>query len=467
MNRKIFIFTGLLFTVSVLIGCKPEKNTSNEARINSDSLISVFDSAFKKGVLDVWYPLVIDTVDGGYFSNLTFDFQIAPQQPKMLVTQSRHIWTSSQAALFYNDTSFTKYAKHGFNFLKNKMWDKTYGGFFNLRSKEGGYLDQSYKNEKRAYGNTFAIYGLTSLYSITKDTAVLNLAKKTFLWLEQHSYDKKNGGYIDIMAQDGSWISNGDISHNTDHRVAPYKDYNSSIHLLEAFTELYKVWPDSLVKARLNEMLILVRDTFAGDKGYLTLYFTKDWKPVSLRDSSEETIFKNSFIDHVSFGHDVETAFLLLEASHALGIEKDTLTLRIAKKLVDHSLATGYDKKHGGFFYEGYYFKDRDSITIINTEKSWWVQAEGLNALLMMSKIFPSETAYLKAFHHQWHHIDQFILDKEHGEWYISGLDYNREAQKAPKASIWKGNYHNGRALMNCIRMLRNENEVVKHFAHL
>lgn len=465
--KKLKIILATFISIYFFISCNSgiKKQSDNLA---SESFISLFDSAFKNGILNVWYPRVIDSIDGGYLSNLSFDWKVAEFQPKMLVSQSRQVWTSSQAAMFYNDSSYNKYARHGVEFMINHMWDTQYGGFFNIRSKNGGYLDYSYKNEKRAYGNTFAIYGLVSCFNATKDTVALDYAKKTFLWLEKHSHDNVNGGYIDIMDQDGIWISEkGTKSKNPDALVAPWKDYNSSIHLLEAFTELYKVWPDALVKARLQEMLTLIRDTFITEKGFLKLYLTEDWKHVSNSDSSEQVIRKKSFIDHISFGHDVETAFLLLEASHALNIENDTVTLRVAKRLVDHSLAAGFDNRYGGFFYEGYYFKGSDTVTIINTEKSWWVQAEGLNALLLMSKIFPDNPKYYNAFLKQWKHIDKYIIDKQHGDWYISGLDYNPEAIKAPKASVWKANYHNGRALMNCIKILKGENEVANHFSKI
>ena len=105
-------------------------------------------------------------------------------------------------------------------------------------------------------------------------------------------------------------------------------------------------------------MLLLIRDTMVSDKGYLRLFFYPDWKPVSNRDSSSAIILERKGVDHVSFGHDVETAFLMMEASEALGIEHDQRTWDIGKKMVDHSLATGWDDKIGGFYDEGYYFKD-------------------------------------------------------------------------------------------------------------
>jgi len=434
----------------------------------SDSMITVFDQSLRKGVLDVWYPRMIDSVNGGYFSNATFDWKIPEHQPKMLVTQSRLIWTSSEAALFYNDSTYTKYARHGFQFLTKHMWDNTHGGFFNIRSKTGTYTDEMYGNTKTAYGNAFAIYGLTSYYKLTKDTVALNYARKTFLWLDKHSHDNVHGGYVDAMSEDGIWLS----KIKTDSREpgagnGSLKDYNSTIHLMEAFTELYKVWPDPLVKSRLQEVLTIVRDTFVNKKGYLNLYFTDDWKLVSNRDSSQEVIRSRSWIDHITFGHDVETAFLLLEASYALGEKNETTTLKIAKKLVDHALANGFNQASGGFYDEGYYLPGSKSITILSKNAQWWVQAEGLNALLLMSKIFPGEKKYYQSYQKMWSYIDNYLIDKQHGDWYINGLNYNPEVIDAPKASVWKCNYHNGRALMNCIRMLKNENEVVDHFSRI
>lgn len=434
----------------------------------SDSMITVFEQSLRKGVLDVWYPRMIDSVNGGYFSNATFDWKIPEHQPKMLVTQSRLIWTSSEAALFYNDSTYTKYARHGFQFLTKHMWDNTHGGFFNIRSKTGTYTDEMYGNTKTAYGNAFAIYGLTSYYKLTKDTVALNYARKTFLWLDKHSHDNVHGGYVDAMSEDGIWLS----KIKTDSREpgagnGTLKDYNSTIHLMEAFTELYKVWPDPLVKTRLQEVLTIVRDTFVNKKGYLNLYFTDDWKLVSNRDSSQEVIRSRSWMDHITFGHDVETAFLLLEASYALGEKNETTTLKIAKKLVDHALANGFNQASGGFYDEGYYLPGSKSITILSKNAQWWVQAEGLNALLLMSKIFPGEKKYYQSYQKMWSYIDNYLIDKQHGDWYINGLNYNPEVIDAPKASVWKCNYHNGRALMNCIRMLKNENEVVDHFSKI
>ncbi len=452
-----------LFSILIYFSC-PTKPTTDQP--DEHEFAITFDSLLQNNILTIWYPLMIDSADGGYFSNATSDWKITGHQPKMLVTQARHIWTCSQAAHFYNDTLYTAWARHGIDFLIAKMWDPEYGGFFNIRSKEGTYTKEIFADKKMAYGNAFAIYGLASFFNLSHDSIALDYAKKTFFWLEKHSHDPAHGGYVDEMNRDGSWFSNENIKE-TSQPENFRKDYNSSIHLLEAFTELYKVWPDSLVKTRLEEMLLLVRDTFTNPTGYLNLNFNLKWELISNRDSTREAINKHSGIDHISFGHDVETAFLLLEASHALGIEKDTITLKVAKKLVDHALQNGFCEQCGGLFNSGYYFKEEENITIFNKNAEWWAQAEGLNAFLMMAKIFPDEKKYSEAFEKNWNYISTNLIDPVHGEWYLNGKNYNPDVVNAPKSTIWKANYHNGRALMNCIRMLKGQNEVVENFALL
>ena len=277
--------------------------------------------------------------------------------------------------------------------------------------------------------------------------------KQTFLWLEKHSHDPNYKGYYQHLQRDGTPVIRGaDVKNTSD---LGYKDQNSSIHLLEAFTELYQVWKDPLVKERLQEMLVLIRDKIVTPKGYLQLFFTPDWKPISFRDSSEQSILQHRNLDHVSFGHDVETAYLMQEATEALGNMHDAKTLAIGKKMVDHALRNGWDDNLGGFYDEGYYFKDKPGITIINKSKNWWAQAEALNTLLIMAQLYPDDPMhYLQHFYKQWDYVQTYLIDHEHGDWYEEGLDNEPQRKTALKAQIWKGSYHNFRALMNCINRL-------------
>jgi len=443
----------------VILGCTSSYDSENQ------KIAEEMEKSLKTELLDAWYPLTIDTTNGGFLSDFTYDWKPHGPQNKMIVTQTRHVWTTSNAAVFLNESKYREIAEHGFNFLRDKMWDSIYGGFFMIRNPEGGPLQGPFGESKSAYGNAFGIYALTAYFEMSGDTSALNLAKKTFHWLEKNSHDPVYNGYFDRLMQEGSpiiRIDSGMSSVNLSRMG--WKDQNSSIHLLEAFTELYKSWPDSLLGQRLDEMLGLVRDVITTDKGYLTLFFDRDWTSISYRDSSQAVREANYNLDHVSFGHDIETAYLMLEASHALGRGSDPNALKVAKKMVDHSLAKGWDEENGGLYYEGYYFNDSDSITIINEAKSWWVQAETMNALLLMAKLFPGEEKYYQAFVKQWEYINTYQIDHEHGGWYSNGLDKNPEEIKTAKASNWKVNYHNMRSMMNCIKMLRGEHELIKEY---
>jgi len=414
-----------------------------------DSILSQMRYAAKEGLLDRYYPRNIDTVYGGYLSTFSYDFTPVGTQDKMIVTQARHVWSTAKAAMFYHDSSYIPLSRHGFYFLRDKMWDDKFGGFYNLVTREGVAKSKI----KEAYGNAFGIYALSAYYACSGDTAALGLAKRAFGWLERHSHDSVYKGYFQHLERDGTPVVR---TAAIDSRAETgYKDQNSSIHLLEAFTELYLVWPDPLVRQRLQEMLVLIRDRIVTPRGNLQLFFDVNWQPVSYRDSSEQSILAHKYLDHVSFGHDVETAYLMQEASEALGLKHDQATFAVGKKMVDHALANGWDNVLGGFYDEGYYFREKPGCTIINKSKNWWAQAEGLNTLLIFSTLYPDDPMhYGDRFVQLWGYIQRYMIDHVHGDWYEEGLDNEPQRKTALKAHIWKGTYHNFRSLSNCIRRL-------------
>ena len=145
----------------------------------------------------------------------------------------------------------------------------------------------------------------------------------------------------------------------------------------------------------------------------------------------------------------------MLEASAALGLKDDSATLRVARRMVDHALAFGWDGEHGGLFDGGYYEQGQDRPSIVRPTKEWWCQAEALNSFLLMSDLFSDESArYYEKFCAQWDYCKKFVIDYEHGGWYWGGIDGAPRNTHVPKASIWKCNYHTSRALINCIRRI-------------
>lgn len=435
---------------------------TNNIFADEKEIITYFENLLTEKLFDKIYPLVLDKQSGGFLCNLAYDWSFVDPQDKMIVTQARHTWTPAKAAQFFpDDPKFLEAFQHGYKFLKEVMWDKEFGGFYTMRNPQGGISDyRGYFEEKRTYGNAFGIYALAAVYELTKKEEVLDFAIEAFNWIEAHAYDSESGGYFQFLTREGKPFGKFEIENTkaSDAVEAHYKDQNSSIHLLEAYTELYKIFPNEKVKSRLLELLLLIRDKITTEKGYMNLFFDRQWNPLSFRNSTEEERIKNYGLDHVSFGHDYETAFLMLEASHALGLENDGRTLSVARKMVDHAIDNGFDKVLGGFYDGGYYFKDSKTCTIINDKKNWWSQAEGLNSLLLMSKIFPQEEKYYSHFLKLLKYVDNYFIDHEYGGWYEGGLDKEPEKKLGPKGHIWKACYHEGRSLMNCIKLLNGKN---------
>ncbi|MHA4845889.1 AGE family epimerase/isomerase [Flavitalea antarctica] len=417
-----------------------------------DSVLAQMKYSAKKELIEVYYPKNLDSLYGGYLTDFSFDFKPSGKQDKMIVTQARHVWTTSKATLFYKDTAYLSMARHGYFFLRDKMWDKQYGGFYTLVNRKGEMISDT----KQAYGNAFGLYALAAYYKTSKDPAVLEFAKKAFAWLEKNSHDPVHKGYYQHLERSGKPIKRS--SGTPLSSDLGYKDQNSSIHLLEAFTELYAVWPDPLVKTRLQEMLQLIRDTMVHSKGYLQLFFTPDWKPVTHKDSAREVIMERRSLDHVSFGHDVETAYLMMEATEIAGNHNDKKTALVGKRMVDHALLNGWDKVLAGFYDQGYYFRNADTISIIKQSKNWWAQAEGLNTLMIFSRLYPSDPLnYGDKFLELWNYVQLNLIDHVHGDWYEEGIDHSPEKTRSPKSHIWKATYHNFRSLINCIQMLEKK----------
>jgi len=420
------------------------------------ALATQMEESLFKDILDRWYPLDIDTVYGGYISEFKRDWTPGDGSGvKAIVQQARHVWATSRVyEAFPERKVYLDYAVHGFNFLRDRMWDETYGGFHAYTTNEGNPVERSI-DDKRIYGQAFAVYGLSKYYQVSGNSEALDLAKKTFLWMDEHARDSQYGGYFEMLHRDGTPVKPDEAGTGPGSFGAGLKDYNSSIHIMEAFTELYLVWPDDLVRKRLEEMFTLIRDTFVHPDGYLRLYFQPDWRLVTSSPGEEESQSESWFLNHFTYGHDVETAYLLLETAHVLGQGEDEKTHTIAKKLVDHSLASGWDTVNGGFFDAG--VAGDEGIRIVNNHKSWWGQVEGMNALLLMYTLYPGDPQdYYNKFLKSWEHIDTYLIDKTYGGWYNNATDTYPDNINQLKSHIWKTTYHNTRGMLNCIRMLRS-----------
>ena len=313
---------------------------------------------------------------------------------------------------------YAEYARHGIRYLRDRLLDRRTGSFRWSTSEDG---------ERHAYGLAFAIYGLAAAARHLGDDEALELAKGAFTYLEAHHIDSIYGGYFEATDASGRPLLEG--PGRGDLIGTPYgqKSQNTHLHLLEAYTELFRAWPDPLVRKRLIDLLLILTDPLLDTPGTLNLFTRRDWTPAS---------------DERSYGHDIKAAHLLLDADAALRQEQGKgPSLRIAVALADHTLAHGEDPD-GGFFNLG------DANGPTDRRKVWWVQAEALLGFAALWRA-TGDARYRDALARTWAFVQAEQIDHKVGGWF-------EEAGRPgmPKGHAWKAAYHDGRALLLAARLL-------------
>lgn len=431
----------LVVCVGLLAGCAGEMSENYpQTHAGYAQLAEELERHLLENVLPAWFPRTVDP-DGGFHGS--FDRRWSPNgsDPRGLVYQARQTWVAATVAIEYPELAveYRDIALHGAKYLRDEFWDDEYGGFF-------WALPETYPEpphnalEKHLYGNAFAIYALVKTYEATREEELLRLAFDTFRWWEERAHDDVNGGYFEALTRDGQPIEAKDRTKpgrllSPIHVTYGYKSANTCMHMMETLIALHRVSPNAEAEARLRELLDLFLGMIIVDASYLCEEFEPDWRPVSDTDS---------------YGHDVEAAFLIMEAAAELGMSNDAEVMATARNLVDHAIEHGWDEKNGGFLYESSLVTgERDD------RKSWWVQAEGLNALLLMHEHFGGETdRYWRLFLGQWEFIDSHVVDHTHGGWNMM-TSTDGQVSGRSKANVWKAAYHNVRALVECSKRLR------------
>lgn len=431
------VLTALVFPVSVGRGQPPDSQQVRSLRERIDTLLEA-------ELTKHWYPQSLDKEHGGFHQNFAQDWSPIPDDNRFLVYQARMTWTAAAFAAYApkHRDEYLGYARRGVAYLDETMRDRSSGGFHWILNVNGD-ADPRLGDEKHVYGTAFVLYAASRVAHVAHDDRALKVARDTFEWLDRHAFDTRDGGYFEAFTRAGKpileWNPDAPLAKRVDRLGVYYgfKSMNSHIHLLEALAEFYRVDRNPRSRRRLEETLAVVRDRIAITPGALNLYLTRDWRAIPAHDS---------------FGHDIETAYLLVEAAEILGIPDDPKTWQVARGLVDHALDWGWDAQHGGFYDKG----DSFAGEAYDQKKVWWTEAEGLNALLVMHKKFGATTdRYWKAFLKQWDFIDKHLLDDTNGGWYMETTREGRLIGDGRKATQWKANYHSSRAMMNVASMLR------------
>ncbi len=384
--------------------------------------LSQIEAELRKDILPFWMEHAPDRQRGGFFGLITNDLKVRKDAPRGALLTSRILWTFSAAYRRYHDPAYLEMAKWAYDDLVSRCWDAQNGGLYWMITADGKPLD----TRKSIYVQAFGIYGLSEYSRATGDPAPLNRAIELYRIIELHSRDRINGGYFEEFTQDWKklgWWKEGIMG------PPGTKSQNVHLHILEAYTNLLRVWPNPALRQDLMSLVnVMLTRVINPANHHLRLFLAPDWTPQT---------------DEVSYGHDIEFSWLLPEAAEALGNPQLIARTRaVAVDIARTTLAEGIDAD-GGIAEGG------SPAGITDRSKEWWPQAEATIGFFNAYQI-SADPVFLRASLHAWDYIEARLIDRTSGEWF-PGLTASGATSREPKVSFWKCPYHNGRACMEMV----------------
>ena len=388
----------------------------------TDLLLMEVRENLTSNILPFW--LKLKDPRGGFYGEVSADGSVLYDAPRGVILNARLIWSFAAAYGALQKTEYLVAAVHARDWFLDHFCDHKNGGVYWSVSAEGERLD----TKKQLYAQGFAIYGLAELYRVSGDEEALKNAINLYKVVETYFKDSKNGGYIEALARDFSPLEDMSLSA---HDINAEKTMNSHLHILEAYSNLYQVWPDEGLKEALVKLLDLVGNKIMGPDGHLQLYFKKDW-----------TVLPGP----VSFGHDIEASWLLLEAAFAL---RDAEVVNRVRPWAAKIGQAGNE----GLLPDGSLRYEKRPDGTFDDQRQWWVEAEAVVGNLWLWKYQADAAAWDRALG-AWNYIKDKLVDNTSGEWGWAVLPDGKRDLSQPKAGFWKCPYHNTRMCLQVLSVL-------------
>lgn len=388
-----------------------------------------------KDIIPFWEGLR-DEEFGGFYGLLTYDLKLDKKAVKGVILNSRILWFFSNCYMLLGEPKLLDDAKHAYDYMMKNCYDKEYGGVYWSTKYTGEPEDTT----KHTYNMAFAIYALSSYYDASGDAKALEAAWALFDAIEKHCTD--NIGYLEAFHRDFTPESNDKLSENG---VMAEKTMNTLLHVFEGYTELYRV-----CKKHNTEGKEKVADRL---RFMLDIFINKVYNPKLRR---QEVFFDsnyNTIIDLYSYGHDIETSWLMERGTDILADAEYSEKIRpIMAALADNIYKVAYHKHS---------LWNECCRGEQNKTRIWWVQAESVLGFLNAYERDNTKTEYLYAAKDIWQYIKEFIIDKRPGSEWLSEVDDNGEPtlRHLPVVEPWKCPYHNGRM---CMEILKGNVEICK-----
>ncbi|MHA4810414.1 AGE family epimerase/isomerase [Flavitalea flava] len=380
-----------------------------------------------QSILRYWMDHTIDDRQGGFYGRIDGGDRVHPEAPKGVVLNARILWAFSAAYLQTKEIAYLPIAQRAYRYLTDHFVDPVYGGVYWSVDHTGNALN----DRKQIYGLSFCIYGFSEYYRATLEQSALDQAIALFRSIERISYDPEKGGYFEAFTRDWQVMEDMRLSPKDANEK---KTMNTHLHVVEAYANLYRVWPDPRLQTRIGDLLE-VFDRYMVDRitGHLVLFFDENWK-VSSRI--------------VSYGHDIEAAWLLLEAAEISGIKSRVermrqLAIKIAVAAVE---GLDQDSGDGGLWYE------REHGRLVR-EKHSWPQAEAMVGFFNAFQVSGDEK-WLERSLASWAFVKKYIKDPAGGEWFWGIREDHSPMTGQDKAGFWKCPYHNSRACLEIIKRI-------------
>ncbi len=406
-----------------------------------NALASEMDAFLRTHVLDPRFPRCVDTERGGFHTNYARDWTPREDRTRFIVYQARVMWTAATVARLRPALrdEYLRYVRHGVRYLADVMWDREHGGFHTQVDLSGRAAPGDFPRSRPVYGQAFAVYALAAAYAATGDAEPLDLARRAWEWIEAHYRDDLGPGYRSAVKPDGApfppAVADGGGDRESIEAPAIVRTMNDHIHLLEAYSELYRQWRDPVLRQRVEDLLAFVRDRLFVEPGCLYFALRPDGRPVPAP---------------VSFGHDVETAFLMIEADVALGRAPSPATRRAARMLVDHAIARGFDETRGQLYELGSAYG-----APVDRSVQWWAQFEAWNAFFLMADLSVTDDArYRDAATKAWALTRDRFADAGHPG-VCPQMNEDGTVRCDSKSHQWFVSYHTARALLFTADRLR------------
>ncbi len=379
-----------------------------------------FKKELTNNILPFWIEKMQDTEHGGFYGCIDGNEILHPKANKGAVLNARILWTFSAAYRILKKEEYLKIAERAFHYIKDYFIDQTHGGVY----WELDYWGNPVNTKKQTYAQGFALYGFSEFYRATANPEALAMAKEFFFLLEK-CFDPKLGGYLEAYTHDWQPIEDVRLS---DKDANEKKTMNTHLHVLEPYTNLCRIWDDEQLKDAQRKLIHIFTDKILDSKtNHLNLFFDEEWNVKSTA---------------ISYGHDIEAAWLLYEAAEVLGDKQLTDRIKTLSLKIADAASEGL-QTDGSLIYE----KDGNHTDL---ERHWWVQAEAVVGYMYAHKI--SDNAdYKEKAKQVWTYIQQSIIDKSNGEWHWSRLADGSINTRDNKAGFWKCPYHNGRMCMEMI----------------